>query len=132
MFYVFHNGMLKRILRFGFSAPTGTDGGADCARTGSMDGGVGLLCRKNRCTLLVVALTPRSLSQSAISANVQRLRRSSLMVARYVSSLLRLGLTGADCASVNNESVDDCDIVFSSFAITSRSRMVFFKKTDGN
>ena len=132
MFYVFHNGMLKRILRFGFSASTGAGGGADCARTGSKDGGVGLLCRKNRCTLLVVALTPRSLSQSAISANVQRLRRSSLMAARYVSSLLRLGLPGADCASVNNESVDDCDIVFSSFAITSRSRMVFFKKTDGN
>ena len=132
MFYVFHNGMLKRILRFGFSASTGAGGGADCARTGSMDGGVGLLCRKNRCTLLVVALTPRSLSQTAISANVQRLRRSSLMAARYVSSLLRLGLAGADCASVNNESVDDCDIVFSSFVITSRSRMVFFKKTDGN
>lgn len=132
MFYVFHNGMLKRILRFGFSASTGAGGGADCARTGSMDGGVGLLCRKNRCTLLVVALTPRSLSQSAISANVQRLRRSSLMVALYVSSLLRLGLAGADCASAKNESVDDCDIVFSSFAITSRSRMVFFKKTDGN
>lgn len=132
MFYVFHNGMLKRILRFGFSASTGAGGGADCARTGSMDGGVGLLCRKNRCTLLVVALTPRSLSQSAISANVQRLRRSSLIAARCVSSLLRLGLAGADCASVNNESVDDCDIVFSSFVITSRSRMVFFKKTDGN
>ena len=132
MFYVFHNGMLKRILRFGFSASTGAGGGADCARTGSTDGGVCLLCRKNRCTLLVVALTPRSLSQSAISANVQRLRRSSLMVARYVSSLLRLALTGADCASVNNDSIDDCDIVFSSFVITSRSRMVFFKKTDGN
>ena len=132
MFYVFHNGMLKRILRFGFSASTGAGGGADCARTGSMDGGMGLLCRKNRCTLLVVALTPRSLSQSAISANVQRLRRSSLIAARCVSSLLRLGLAGADCASVNNESVDDCDIVFSSFVITSRSRMVFFKKTDGN
>ena len=132
MFYVFHNGMLKRILRFGFSASTGAGGGADGAHNGSMDGGVGLLCRKNRCTLLVVALTPRSLSQSAISANVQRLRRSSLMVARYVSSLLRLGLAGADCASVNNASVDNCDIVFSSFVITSRSRMVFFKKTDGN
>ena len=132
MFYVFHNGMLKRILRFGFSASTGAGGGADCARTDSMDGGMGLLCRKNRWTLLVVALTPRSLSQSAISANVQRLRRSSLIAARCVSSLLRLGLAGADCASVNNESVDDCDIVFSSFVITSRSRMVFFKKTDGN
>jgi hypothetical protein len=41
-------------------------------------------------------------------------------------------LAGADCASVNNESVDDCDIVFTSFDITSRSRMVFRKKTDGN
>jgi hypothetical protein len=41
-------------------------------------------------------------------------------------------LTGADCASVNNDSADDCDIVFSSFAITSRSRIDFFKKTDGN
>jgi hypothetical protein len=37
-------------------------------------------------------------------------------------------LAGADCASVNNESVDDCDIVFSSFAITSRSRMFFSRK----
>jgi hypothetical protein len=82
--------MLKRILRFGFSASTGAGGGADCARTGPMDGGMGLLCRKNRCTLLVVALTPRSLSQSAISANVQRLRRSSLMVARYVMLQARL------------------------------------------
>src|SRR5580658_6953120 len=97
-----------------------------------MDCGMGLLCRKNRCTLLVVAATPHSLSQPAISANVQRLRRSSLIAALCDSSLLRLGLAGADCASVNNESVDNCDIVFSSFAITSRSRMVFFKKTDGN
>src|ERR1700722_7722639 len=122
MFYVFHNGMLKRILRFDFSASTGAGGGADCARTGSMDGGMGLLCRKNRCTLLVVPLTPRSLSQSAISANVRRLRGSSLLAARCVSSVLRLGLAGVDCASGNNASVDNCDIVFSSFVITSRSR----------
>ena len=79
MFYVFHNGMLKRILRFGFSASTGAGGGADCARTDSMDGGVGLLCRKNRCTLLVVALTPRSLSQSAIEGDIYlRANRTSI------------------------------------------------------
>src|ERR1700683_1701358 len=105
MFYVFHNGMLKRIFRFGFSASTGAGGGADCARTGSMDGGMGLLCRKNRCTLLGVALPPRSLSQSAISANVQCLRRSSLIAAWCVSSLLRLGLAGAGCGATHNEFV---------------------------